>query len=169
MDKRSTTLECNVFDNFLSDDEFKLIQKNIFNENFPWYFSECKIPSDDYNKYNFQFVHMFYYDYSIQSNYFNLLTPLINKLKPKSLIKIKSNLLGCTDKIIEFNKHTDVTFKCKTAVFYINTNNGYTRLSDEKIQSIENRICIFDSLIPHTGSTCTDVSTRCVININYFD
>jgi len=169
MDKRQRILKCEVFDNFLDLGDFKFIQNEIFNDSFPWYFTNCKVPAEQKNKYNFQFVHMFYSDHTIQSSYFNVLQPLIKKLNPKALVKIKVNLTGCTDSIIEFEKHTDVNFDCKTAVFYVNNNNGYTVVSNEKILSIENRLCIFDSAVPHTGTTCTDSSVRCVLNINYFD
>ena len=75
-----------------------------------------------------------------------------------------------TEKIIEHGLHTDVDYdNSKTAVYYCNTNNGYTRLVDgTTINSIENRMLIFDSKTPHTGSTCTDTPFRTVINFNYF-
>ena len=57
-----------------------------------------------------------------------------------------------------------------TAVFYVNTNNGYTIFeSGEKVSSVENRMVIFDSNILHTGTTCTDERVRCVLNFNYYE
>ena len=55
-----------------------------------------------------------------------------------------------------------------TAIFYINTNNGYTYFEDgQKIESIENRMVMFPSNIPHAGATCTDEDRRVVLNLNY--
>ena len=57
----------------------------------------------------------------------------------------------------------------KTAVFYVNSNNGYTKLKNGTIiKSEENKIAIFDGETEHTGTTCTDEEFRVVVNINYF-
>ena len=60
-------------------------------------------------------------------------------------------------------------FRGKTAIFYLNTNNGYTLFEDgTKIESVANRLLTFDANLPHTGTSCTDKQFRCVLNINYF-
>ena len=52
-------------------------------------------------------------------------------------------------------------FPYKTAVFYVNTNNGYTEFEDgTKVESVENRIIFFDGSRPHNSSTCTDQKIR---------
>ena len=56
----------------------------------------------------------------------------------------------------------------KTAVFYINTNNGWTYIKNGgKVKSVANRIVIFDSNLEHTGVTCTDEKRRVIVNFNY--
>ena len=56
----------------------------------------------------------------------------------------------------------------KTAVFYINTNNGWTEFKKGgKVKSVANRIVIFDSKLEHSGVTCTDENKRVVMNFNY--
>ena len=56
-----------------------------------------------------------------------------------------------------------------TSIFYINTNDGYTKFEDgTKIESIANRMITFPANINHTGTSCTDEQTRVVINFNYF-
>jgi hypothetical protein len=58
--------------------------------------------------------------------------------------------------------------KLKTAVFYLNTNNGYTYFeNNEKVLSTENTFVEFDSHIMHGGTTCTDQLKRMMINFNY--
>jgi hypothetical protein len=56
----------------------------------------------------------------------------------------------------------------KTGIFYINTNNGYTKFKNKKlIKSEENKLIFFDSSKEHTGTTCTDELFRIVINFVY--
>jgi hypothetical protein len=57
----------------------------------------------------------------------------------------------------------------KTAIFYLNTNDGYTifEKDGEKIDSLENRMLIFDSSERHSGTNCTDQKYRAVINFNF--
>ena len=64
--------------------------------------------------------------------------PLIEKLKPLSLIRIKANLNPPTEKLIESDYHTDTDFKCKAAIYYVNDNDGYTMIGKEKILSKKN-------------------------------
>ena len=55
------------------------------------------------------------------------------------------------------------------AIYYVNSNDGYTEFEDgTRIETIENRLLVFDSSLWHTGSTCTNAKVRCVINFNYF-
>lgn len=58
----------------------------------------------------------------------------------------------------------------KTAIFYINTNNGYTKFNIKKkiVKSKANRLVKFPAKIKHTGTTCTDKDERIVLNINYY-
>lgn len=161
-------MEAKVIDNFLDNSSFKQLQDVIFSDIFPWFYSEYKVGGETENLDNFQFVHMFYYDFSIQSGFFKNLQPLLEKLEPKAIVKIKSNLLPKTRDIIKFDYHNDVDFKCTTGIFYLNTNNGSTYLENEKINSVENRIVLFDSRVPHTGTSCTDQKIRAVINFNFF-
>ena len=66
-------------------------------------------------------------------------------------------------------KIEDAPFKCKTAILYINTNNGITIFeTGEEIKSEENKIVMFPSNLKHTGTTHTDEKVRVVLNINYF-
>ena len=65
--------------------------------------------------------------------------------------------------------HIDTEYSHKAAILSINTCDGYTKLKDgTKIDSIENRILLFDASKPHTPSTTTDQPVRINININYF-
>jgi len=159
-----------IIDNFLDKENFKLLQDNILTYNFPWYFNNgVNVIGDEY----FQFTHNFYKEFHVTSHLYNLIEPLIKKINPLSLIRVKANLITRTLKIIEHGMHIDQfgkkTPKSKTAIFYCNTNNGYTKFENgDKIESIENRIVVFNNSLYHSGSSCTDEKIRVVININYF-
>ena len=83
-------------------------------------------------------------------------------------MRIKANLNVKTHIPIQTGyhiDHPDVT----TAVFYLDTNNGGTELNKTVfVESVANRIVIFDSNIQHTGVTCTDQKKRIVLNFNYW-
>ncbi len=163
-----------VIDNFLPKEEFNFIQSRILGSNFPWVMHDivapAKLSCDP--KYNNQFVHSFYTSPFVESQHFELLSPILNLLQPEAIIRIKANIVPCTNEIIEHGFHTDLPGKleqvCKTAVLYLNTNNGYTLFSNgERVPSVENRIAIFDTTDLHTGTSCTDTAYRAVINFNY--
>jgi len=163
-----------VIDNLLDKDSFKRVHDMFYNnENFPWF----PTPVLDYKEHK-QFVHFFYYDHKPNSIYNEILKPIYNLLGVKALIKVKANYLWKTDKIIEHGFHTDGAKHIpkddnpdwKTAIFYINTNNGYTKFNIKKkiVKSKANRIVKFPAKIKHTGTTCTDKDERIVLNINYY-
>ena len=80
----------------------------------------------------------------------------------------KANLNPPSNTLVEYNKHTDQKFKCKAAIYYVNSNDGYTIIGDQKIESKANRIVFFDADVPHSGTNSTDCKNRMVINFNYF-
>jgi hypothetical protein len=171
-----------IIDNFLSEENFKKIQSIILGNSkfsdFPWFINYNVVDSDSESKclYSYQFTHMIYNECCPKSKYFELMYPILNKLNIISLIKIKVNLNPVTKEKIQFDWHVDYktkTNKFKTAIYYINTNNGKTLLRENdsmiEVDSVENRILIFDQNLEHTGTTCTDKKIRCLINFNYVE
>ena len=64
--------------------------------------------------------------------------------------------------------HVDYNFDGTTCIYYLNTNNGYTLFEDgSKIESVANRLVLFDANIKHAGTSCTDALYRAVINFNF--
>jgi hypothetical protein len=161
-----------VIDDFLSIEDFSLIKNTMFDTSFPWFYYKTKTFKDEKETpYNFQFVHNFYANYGATSNFIELLSPLITKINPIAIAKIKANMTMKTEKIIEYGYHTDyeTNNNLKTAVFYLNNNDGYTKFKGgPSIDSIENRLLIFDSQLSHTGTSCTDQRFRSVINFNFY-
>ena len=119
---------------------------------------------------NIQFWHPFYMDDEPTHDDVNVLRPIIKKLDVKALLRIKANITMRTPEIIEHGYHTDYPFGgFKTAIFYINTNDGYTQIKNgRRVESVENRLLEFSGELLHTGTTCTDQQCRVVINFDYF-
>jgi len=160
-----------VIDNFLSVIDFDRLKLGMLGDaEFPWYFSNGVVSPTDHTDFltNYQFTHLFYDKYKPNSEYYPYLESILNKLDPRAIIRIKANLNPVTAEIVTYPFHIDYP-DCKTAIFYLNTNNGYTIIEGEKIKSVENRIVIFDSNLTHTGTTCTDQKYRCLINFNYYE
>jgi hypothetical protein len=155
-----------IINNALIEEEFLKISNNFTSAYFPWFISKGILIGQD----NYQFTHLFYKDFLIRSDQFGLIEPILKILNPSAIIRIKANLLPKSDKITEHGMHVDVEIKnSKTAVYYVNTNNGYTKFeNDKKINSLANTLVIFNSNIKHTGTTCTNEDYRIVLNFNYF-
>lgn len=165
--------EIQVIDNYLPQQDFLKLQE-FFENHLMWQFSpfvtnnplQGKTPRDD----EFQFVHIFYYpNKGVVSQRVDQITPLVNKLVPRILVRIKANLNTRTDHIVQRDWHVDYDLGNKTAIYYVNTNDGYTAFeSGEKVESVANRIVIFDGHKRHAGTTCTNHKQRIVLNLNYF-
>jgi len=164
-----------IEDNFLDQKEFDKLQTLMMHQYFAWYYSDI-INYKGENENKFQFTHMFYQQDVPHSEYFKNLTSILDKIIPMTLWRIKANLLTRTPNIVENTFHVDMgnfpEEKLKqwtTSIFYMNTNNGYTKFEDgTKVESVENRLITFPANVKHTGTSCTDQKTRVVINLNYF-
>ena len=166
-----------IIDQFLDSSEFDLLHDFIMGEEMLWYFnSYVDYGISDYrfvdDPDNYQFVHNFYtIGKGTRSYLLSTLAPIIEKINCNKLLRVKSNLNPKTSKHIKRNFHidSDTTWnKHKTSILYINTNNGWTEFEDgSKVNSVSNRMVIFDGHIRHAGVTCTDEKTRILINFNY--
>ena len=163
-----------VIDNLVDEQYFKQLQNQFMSPEVPWIYADNVIGEEDLRcdpKYNYQLALDIYSDFSPKSQAFEILHPIVThpKLNMVGLFRIKANMNTATEEIQEHGLHTDAAFKCKTAVFFLNTNNGYTLFEDgTKVESVANRMVTFPSTMKHSGSTCTDQKRRVVINFNYF-
>lgn len=157
-----------IIDNFLNSIDFAKIKNSVLdNDNFPWYFSNG-VSDDTFKNKDSYFFHLVY-DNKINSDFYRTLSPLINKINPKQLIRIKINLYLKTDSLIRYGNHIDFPFQHSGCIFYLNTNNGKTILNKNiEIDSIENRALFFNPNIIHSSTNCTDFIYRSNINFNYF-
>jgi hypothetical protein len=159
-----------IIDNFLSENDVNNLYNFLISKT-PWFFRDCLSNINDNE--HFYFIHIlldaqtkiksFFYD--------DILNNILNKSKIDNLIRIQANLFVKQSKHYKSEKHEDEPDlkNYKTAIFYVNTNNGYTILhtnkGDVKIKSIKNRLLIFDGKIQHRAVTQTDEKLRININI----
>ena len=186
-----------IQDNFLPKKEFDHIQNQILGTemyHFPWILSQIisttpsehdgKDPRELYGEElldkrytnNIQLCHGFYDRHSPCGETIEIIYPILQKIQPVVILRIKANLLMRRDTIIESNMHNDVVDIdryvnadfLRTSIFYLNTCDGYTKFENgDKVQSVANRFASFPQSLKHCGSTCTDQPFRSVINFNY--
>ena len=101
-------------------------------------------------------------------------TGFLQKIGLFSVQRFKCNITLKGEKIIEHGFHTDLDTEDighlhpKSAVFYLNTCDGYTAFRDgQKIESLANRYVEFDTHLQHTGTNTTNAPFRAVLNINF--
>lgn len=161
-----------IIDNVLSEKTFNNIVNYTCNNNdFPWNLVQNGVSIRGDGKY--QFIHEFKTDTDKMSPYNYLLRNLYLRLGVNNLWRCKMNLNIKTKKTHVFYPfHQDFTtlqVPFTTAVFYLNTNNGYTLFEDgTKVDSVANRMVMFNGNTKHTGATHTEGDRfRFVLNINF--
>ena len=170
-------LNYGMVDDFLPMDEFQSLQSLLIPSERPeetpvgWTYSPT-ITSDDKSKdwKYFYLNHTIYINTQVYSPIlYEKMSPILNRLDVKALMRIKCNLYPNSEKVHEHEKHFDYDYSHNSAIFSINTCDGYTKLEDgTKIDSVANRMLLFDGSKPHSSSTTTDQPVRVNININYF-
>tara|TARA_B100000614_G_scaffold10916_2_gene9566 strand:- start:414 stop:908 length:495 start_codon:yes stop_codon:yes gene_type:complete len=162
-----------VIDEFIRKETFPQVQDIFLNDkNFHWSWSNVVDDNTCDEIDNHHFFHMFYYEHSPVSKYWSYVVPILRKLDAKAIYSVKANCNVRTQNIVRHGFHVDVpaNYNSKTAILYINTNNGYTEFENgERVESVANRLVLFDSELKHTGTTCTDQQRRVVLNLNYID
>lgn len=161
-----------VFDNFLTHEDSQSIHDNLLSPYFPWYYNDNVAYKKQEPEFNlFQFTHIFFINHKIESGFFNLIEPIIQKVNPSAILRIKANLNPYTTKRVTYPYHVDYdNFKGKTAIYYVNSNDGVTMFKDGTvIESVQNRFVVFDGEMLHTGTSCQNQKARSLINFNYYE
>ena len=163
-----------VIDNFLDEEYFDSLvtlftdKDKRGNDVMPWFFQSSisydKVVEDKI----FYMTHLIYNMNVPKSNHYNSLIPLLKKLEVECLLRVKANLYPNTHTLHEHPMHVDYDFSHSAAILSLNTCDGYTKLVDgTKIDSIANRVLLFDASKLHRSTTTTNVPARINININY--
>ena len=111
-----------VFDNFLSKEDFTKIKELPLK--LDWKFYDHKVDTLDGHC---QFVHLFYNknDTDKKSSFYNLLSPLIDKMNIKVLTRIKANLTLKSNSIVQYVDESNILWTLGSFVNKDN-NNGAT-------------------------------------------
>ena len=155
-----------IIDDFLPEEEFNSIQSLLMGFEFTWFYQSGAVKPDDGQ---YQMCHMFFQpDVGPNCEHIDMWNNFMIKIGAKQCKRIKANLTFKTPTPEPTNYHIDYP-DIKTAIFYINTNNGYTEFqSGVRVSSVANRVCIFDSNLKHRGVTPTEGEhQRVVVNFNY--
>lgn len=161
-----------VIDNALTVDAFDAIVHEFFNGEVNWFYRASTTPSEqDRNKPYFS--HNLYSNFRVQSDYFPLFIPLLEKLNVRALVSMRSNLCMRTQEVVASDFHVDEYYDdSKTAIFYLNTCNGKTILDvpsgKVSVDCVANRLLSFNTNVRHSGQYQTDVAKRMIINLTYF-
>ena len=172
-------METKIIDNFLNQEELDAVKSNLLSTDFPLYcIGDVSGVEESLNmrkeNWNFYLSHLFFNGDDIKSNYYRdvykMFIPKIKEIYPfKALMRIKLNFYPYNDTLREHPVHADTDYSHYGALFSLNTCDGYTKLKDgTKVNSVENRLLLFDAGNPHCSSTCTNKKARFNINFNYF-
>ena len=163
-----------IIDNFLDPQFSGEMKEKYCGCAATWRYNDVVVDRGDKDHlYNFQFTNTVYDMGSPKSDDYMYILPIFDKLGVKIPIRVKFNLRPFTPDLVKSSFHTDISelkgIPYKTAIYYINSNNGYTEFEDgERVESVSNRMLIFDGNQSHRGVTCTNEKIRVVLNINYF-
>ena len=166
-----------IFDNYLPEHEYECIRAYFEGDNdggaihnsCAWtYYPGITLKNDGH----FQFVQLVFSQHTVLSPAYDLLAPIINKEKMCAIARIKANCVIKTHELKVFTNafHDDYPPESNiiTGIYYINTNDGHTLFEDgQKCESVANRFCMFPSGMKHTGTTCSDMDRRILINFNF--
>ena len=102
-----------IIDNFLLPEQFKEIKEHLLGPYMEWAYNSF-IAKPDYvtenDLYDFQFTHTFYHNCQPQSQRIELINPLIQKINPSAIVRIKANLQPRTEKTVTRQYHYDHDF-----------------------------------------------------------
>jgi len=159
-----------IENDYLMKPIFEDIRKTVIeNTSFPWFFKSALNENQKKEELNSYLTHSFYLNNTINSDYYNLVLPLLKKLQVKALLRVVANFYYKTDKIVEHAMHQDFKFPHKGALYSLNSCDGGTILEDgTKVKSKENTLLHLDTSKLHASTSTTDSKGRFNIIVNYF-
>ena len=177
-------MEYQIIDDFLDYQDLKKIQDLIvFSQKIPFYLNSIVSaygksdkeydPNVEEQLWNWYGTHLLYTHDKPQSSswelIYNIFLPKLNKVEEvKSFMRAKINFYPNTGEIKEHGKHVDYYFSHKAGVYSLNTCDGFTRMPNgDIVESVENRMVLFDASQHHNSSTTTNAKGRFNINFNW--
>ncbi|RYZ08543.1 MAG: 2OG-Fe(II) oxygenase [Comamonadaceae bacterium] len=163
-----------VLDDFLDAGEHAALLAAVASPAFPWRRTPILFPApaglDEAG--NVQFVHGFLQHkpgFDFRSDRLPLVRPLLDRLAARAWIKVKLNRTLPRGQHLVYGWHVDTRRPgATTGVYYLNANDGYTAFEDgRRVDSVANRLVLFDARSRHSGASCTDAPQRLVLNLNF--
>ena len=163
-----------IIDDFLPKNDLVALENVLLKNNFPWYYLDTVAHIKDPDSSHYHFVNCLY-DKSVPLSdaFYEFIQPIYSAMQKhdipfRALLRLKANMYPSTKKIIKHDFHIDMPFDHKGLILSVNTCNGGTILDDgTKIDSVANRLLMFDSSKPHASTTTTDQNVRVNLNMNY--
>ena len=180
-----------IIDDWLDDYSFDQLKLSLLPDGantapLPWGFGG-KVGGNTEDLKNYQFTYLFYRGYPnfyTDNNYY-LVDPIVEKIPDVyQLVRVKANLQPYSEEKYVSAWHWDSSVgqerdeknlvtkegtpikNAHVAIFYLNTNNGYTELDDgTKVDSVANRLLIFPNEMKHRGVSANDTMFKSVVNI----
>ena len=168
VDKKVNTGVVKEINNFLPEKEFLDIKEFFLSSWMPWFYNKNQTTNS--KKDTSFFSHRFLDNKEIMSDLYQIVEPIIKKIKHKELLRVQANLTINRKKQTLSNFHVDWPIKHKVSIYYITTSNGFTLLdpkNKKKIKCEENKLVTFDGKTLHAAVSQTDKDQRIVLNINY--
>jgi hypothetical protein len=155
-----------VFENFLPTKDFDALYEELNSYNFCWNFRVGMVSPED-NQPALDKIIYGGLEKLVYHETFKLFEPVLMKINPYAIIRMKVNLSTQTEKNIPFGWHTDFP-SCTTMLMFFDDTNGHFEVEDgTKVECRKNTAVIFDSNLEHRGFSCTDSPKRIVLNMNY--
>ena len=183
MKKNKQHCDLTVIDDFLPEGDFKRLKMIFDNPDFGWFRndgisgSDATMSTTQSALDNYYFVHLLYLQYRAMSTYFDEVLDIIHDpLKARfgntfrQLFRLKVNLYPRTEEVQVHPWHVDSKDiqGLMGCLFFMNTCDGYTGFSDgTEVDSVENRIVVFDSTQKHFSTSCSNARYRTTFNINF--
>jgi hypothetical protein len=167
-----------IIDNYLGKEENEWMKASMLDRNFPWSI-HTKTGKPDLDGYGVspldnQVCHYFVDNNIVASQHLNVIQKITNKFNAKKICRVKANCELARDRAWKSRFHWDQEYKDRVpmhqvtnAIYYLNSNNGYTEFKDGvKVESVCDRLLIFSNNMMHRGVSQTDCMYRIVINFN---
>lgn len=159
-----------IIDNYISEEALKDLQTFLLSDEFPWSFSSGTAYAGTEDIADYHFYHYFIVNQQNTSPYMPLIGEVLNRLNPGLIKRVRANLVTYTGEHRTADMHIDQNNELPCpfyiGLFYINDNNGYTMIGEERVDVKANRMVIYEDVM-HCGVSQTDTTARLVLNINF--
>lgn len=152
----------------MPQDYWQELSDTLIGRDFPWYAQDKVVSANDTDAYPF-FTHVFYVQHCPNSDLYELIVPVVEKLGVTALVRVKANNYPRHKEIVSHGFHRDYENPhIRTCIYSINTNNGGTVFEDgTMVESVANRALLVNTNLSHSSTSHTDTSYRVNLIINF--